>query len=151
MFFNKVRDVKSPLYGTDQAAGIDFFVPNDAKRISLGPGEAAFIPSGIRTILPKGKALVAFNKSGVALKKKLLAGACVVDSDYRGEMHLHVINCGNTHQLIEPGDKLIQFVYMDTPQVNKSEVSDEEFELLSKLMDADNKRGTGGFGSTGTK
>ena len=67
MKYSKTRDVKDPVYGTRGSVGIDFFVPNDYSTVELSPGEDALIPSGIRMRLPKDTALIAFNKSGVAL------------------------------------------------------------------------------------
>ena len=59
-----------------------------------------------------GFALVAFNKSGVAVKKQLYAGACVVDCGYQGEVHINLTNVGKEEQYIKPGDKIIQFVLL---------------------------------------
>ena len=71
MKFCKVRKVKTPIRANNTDAGIDFFVPEDQKIISLDPGESCLIPSGIKCNVPEGFALVAFNKSGVAVKKAL--------------------------------------------------------------------------------
>ena len=89
----KVRNVKTPTRGTVGSAGIDFYIPNDypANLCTVNPGERFFIPSGIKANVPEGYALIAMNKSGVALKKSLMVGACVVDSDYQGEIHLHLV------------------------------------------------------------
>ena len=97
MKISKTRKVKTPTRGTDGSAGIDFYVPDNypANLCTVDPGERLFIPSGIRADVPDGHALVAFNKSGVALKKGLDVGACVVDSDYQGEIHLHLFNISN--------------------------------------------------------
>ena len=95
MRISKVRGVKTPTRGTKQSAGIDFYVPDDFEVIEVSPGQKAFIPSGIKANVPAGHALIAFNKSGIALKKSLFIGACVVDEDYQGEIHLHVVNQEN--------------------------------------------------------
>jgi len=83
------------------------------------------------------------NKSGISLNKNLMVGACVVDSDYQGEIHLHLINAGSQSTTISPGDKLVQFllVPIDHGEVNLV----EESELFSDISE----RGEGGFGSTG--
>ena len=94
MKISKVRDVKLPVRGTDKSAGIDFFIPNDFVSQTILPGESVCIPSGIKANVPNGFALVVFNKSGVALKRSLAVGACVIDEDYQGEIHLHVYNFG---------------------------------------------------------
>ena len=96
MRLSRIRDVKLPTRGTTGSAGIDFYFPNDYPEslCTVEPGERFFIPSGIKANVPEGQALIAFNKSGVALKQGLSVGACVVDSDYQGEIHLHLINVG---------------------------------------------------------
>lgn len=169
--FTKIRDVKSPTRGTAEAAGIDFYVPNynpdfesdfyskngsleyvvnhDSNKmvIILKPGERVLIPSGVKTWMEPGTALIAANKSGVATKKGLIFGAQVVDSDYAGEVHISVINTGNYNAYIETGDKLIQFIHTPVLLTPLDEVDAEEFERLH----SESLRGEGGFGSTGTK
>tara|TARA_R110001592_G_scaffold361584_2_gene672602 strand:+ start:13839 stop:14306 length:468 start_codon:yes stop_codon:yes gene_type:complete len=141
----KVRDVKTPTRGTIGSAGIDFYVPTDYPQslCVVAPGDRLFIPSGIKANVPKGFALIAMNKSGISLKKSLMVGACVVDSDYQGEIHLHLINVGNAPAEISPGDKLTQFllVPVDHCQINLVEES--------QLFNSESQRGSGGFGSTG--
>ena len=141
----KVRQVKAPIRGTEGSAGIDFFVPDDYPEslCTIRPQERFFIPSGIKANVPDGYALIAMNKSGISLNKNLMVGACVVDSDYQGEIHLHLINAGSQSTTISPGDKLVQFllVPIDHGEVNLV----EESELFSDISE----RGEGGFGSTG--
>lgn len=149
MEFAKVRDVKSPNRGTSQSAGIDFFIPEDFPQTKLHRGDSAFIPSGIKVKVPTGYALIAFNKSGVATKQGLQVGACVVDEDYQGEIHIHVTNVsgkgidGST--VLNPGDKIMQFILLPVLYAKPIEVKEED------LYDTTTERGTGGFGSTGTK
>ena len=83
------------------------------------------------------------NKSGVSLKKGLMVGACVVDSDYQGEIHLHLINTSTKEVTIEPGDKLVQFLLVPVNHCNIEEVS------KTNLFEETTTRGAGGFGSTG--
>ena len=85
MKVSRIRDVKMPQRANSNDAGIDFFVPNDYEGKWLGKNEGVLIPSGIRVNVPEGHALIAFNKSGVAVKRQLLGGACVVDEGYQGE------------------------------------------------------------------
>jgi len=139
----KIRDVKTPTRGTSQSAGLDFYVPNDFVTACLKQGDAVFIPSGIKIDVPNDFALIAFNKSGVALKKNLSVGACVVDSDYQGEVHLHVYNFANTPVTIEPGEKLVQMVLLPVSYVDVTVVKEND------LFETETQRGTGGFGSTG--
>ena len=142
----KVRPVKTPIRGTDGSAGIDFFVPDNYpdNLCTIEPGERYFIPSGIKANVPPGYALIAMNKSGVSLKKSLMVGACVVDSDYQGEIHLHLINTGCEPANISPGDKLVQFLLMPVDHGHVEMVDEAD------LFENESERGSGGFGSTGT-
>jgi dUTP pyrophosphatase len=163
----KTRNVKTPHRGTYESAGLDFFIPefdeafyndfypkNDGAYIEMVNGErmirirptcGALIPAGIKYSLPKGYALVAMNKSGVTTKKGLVVGACVCDSDYQGEVHLHVINTTKEVQSLRQGEKVEQFLILKV-ELPTVELVESEFELFS----AATQRGTGGFGSTGT-
>lgn len=137
----KTRNVKLPNRGTPEAAGIDFYVPNDFEDKVLQPGEAVLIPSGIKAQVPRGYALIAFNKSGVATKQGLMVGACVVDEDYEGEIHLHMTNTSNQEQTVKSGQKLVQFILLPVNYDNVEEVHE--------LQSRNTLRGAGGFGSTG--
>lgn len=139
---SKVREVKTPTRGTPGSAGLDFYVP-EGFIASVPPGKDVCIPSGLRVDVPKGHAFVAFNKSGVSLNKKLNVGACVVDEDYQGEIHLHLFNSGEETVNIESGDKIIQFVLLPVQYPTVKIVEDKE------LFYSTTKRGAGGFGSTG--
>jgi len=162
MKYTKIRDVKSPTRGTSQSAGIDFYVPNDFNHnypLSIPPGGRALIPSGIKVNVPTGFALIAFNKSGVASKTGLIVGACVVDEDYQGEIHLNVINTTQPFEIydadghystdsgyvtINPGEKLVQFILLPVNYEIPVEVA------IDELYEESSERGEGGFGSTGT-
>jgi len=150
MRISKIRDVKTPTRANSTDAGVDFFIPNDWKDKEyhiewLKPGESVLIPAGVKVNCPKGFALVAFNKSGVAVKKSLHVGACVVDHGYQGELHLNLTNVGSEEQSIAAGDKIVQFVLLP--------LGDPEIELVDEdtLYEAVSDRGEGGFGSSGTK
>ena len=147
MKITKIRDVKTPTRGTQGSAGIDFYVPNDypSDLCSITPGDRFFIPSGIKANVPSGFALIAMNKSGVALKKGLMVGACVVDSDYQGEIHLHLVNTSSKTVKIEPGDKLTQFLLIPVDHCEVEVVAE------NRLFESTPVRGSGGFGSTGIK
>ena len=169
--FLKIRDVKSPVRGTAEAAGIDFFVPNcntsfvndfvkknpeiyyvvtednSSMDFVLKPGQRALIPSGIKTWMTPGTALIAANKSGVATKKGLIFGAQVIDSDYAGEVHISVINTSDVGVIISTGEKLIQFVHTPVLLTKPEEVDEYTFNALHDKS----QRGEGGFGSTGVQ
>jgi len=141
-----IRDVKTPNRGTEASAGLDFYVPNDYDgRTVLKPGESILIPSGIRANVPKGFMLTAFNKSGISMKKSLIVGAAVVDEDYQGEIHIHLLNAGWLDAIFAPGDKIVQFILVPVSYANVEVV--ENINLFENVSE----RGVGGFGSTGTK
>ena len=146
MKFSKVREVKVPTRGTSLSAGIDFFVPsdyNDGHPRGILPNQSVLIPSGIKVNVPSGYALIAFNKSGIATKKNLQVGACVVDEDYQGEIHIHLTNVGSEIVSIQKDDKIVQFILIPVLYAGVTEV--QESELFTETTE----RGSGGFGSTG--
>jgi len=145
MRFSKLTSVKAPERGTPESAGIDFFIPDyafDELFFELLPGNRVNLPSGIKMDVPDGYALVAFNKSGVSLKKGLTVGASVVDSDYQGEIHLSLVNTSNHPVTLYPGEKIVQFLLIPINFVELEEVE------LGKLFDSITVRGEGRFGST---
>ena len=158
----KIRDVKTPTRGTDGSAGIDLYIPNDFKvkmgdeyfdvmleGYTIGAGDSVLIPSGIKANVPKGHALIAMNKSGIAVKKGLLVGACVIDEDYTGEIHIDLKNVNRSSIIINAGDKITQLVCLPINYVNIEEAISEEDCFGDKLEASE--RGSGGFGSTGVK
>ena len=144
MKISKIREVKSPSRGTPESAGIDFYIPKGIYA-SLPPGESLCLPSGIKANVPAGHALIAFNKSGIAVKKDLIVGACVVDEDYQGEIHLHMINVGHNIIKLNAGEKLVQFILLPVFYDTIEEVE------IENLYEEVTVRGEGGFGSTGTE
>ena len=136
-----VKKVKAPSRGTSASAGLDFYVPDDFAPAKVWPGKAILIPSGVKAQVPEGYALIAFNKSGIATKEGLIVGACVVDEDYEGEIHIHMINVCDKIVDINPGQKLTQFVLVP--------VNYENIEVVNELPKRQSERGSGGFGSTG--
>lgn len=139
-----VKNVKSPTRATPKSAGLDFYVPNDfGNDVWLYSKSNINIASGVKCEVPKGYALIAFNKSGRALEG-LQVGACVIDEDYQGEIHLHVYNT-TTHEIqIKPGQKLVQFILL--PVLYEPVEIVYEFQMF---LNSTSKRKEGGFGSTG--
>lgn len=160
MKFCKVRDVKSPTRGTGKAAGIDFFIPNDFETW-IYPHDDVLIPSGIKAEIPEGYMLMAADKSGVvtsrgaciaagrkpkeeAFENSVIIGAKIVDEDYQGEIHIHLINTGNEIAHIKPGMKISQFILVPVSYEGLEEVSETE------LFSRSSERGNGALGSTGS-
>lgn len=162
MKFCKVRDVKSPERGTSKSAGIDFFVPNFAFPLSIWPHSDLLIPSGIVAKIPEGFMLMGADKSGVvtsrsaatqagrtpkddAFSEVIIIGAKIVDEDFQGEIHIHLINTGESKVTIKPGMKIAQFILVPVSYEDLEEVSSKE-----ELFKDKSERGDGAFGSTGS-
>jgi len=134
---------KIPLYATPGAAGADLFACLDQDLI-IKPGERVGVPTGIAIELPDpGYVALIFARSGLASKKGLTLsnGVGVVDSDFRGEIRVLMVNLGQEDVVLQNGDRLAQIVF-----INVCKALFLETENLG-----DTFRGEGGFGSTGQK
>lgn len=115
--------------------------------IYVAPGEDVLIPSGLYMQIPEGVALIDMNKSGIATKKKLATGACVIDFSYQGIIHYHVFNFSKKKwTIIKCDEKIMQMlpVLVDTSGAQVEEDIDPADWFKEKSA-----RGAGGFGSTG--
>ena len=140
--FAKVREVKTPERGTTHSAGLDFFVPtlwNNGISIETGI-HIDLMGSGLKNYI-----LQFNNKSGVAVKRGLVVGACIIDADYQGELIIDIHNISNKIQIIEPGTKIAQGILVE---VLYSNLEEHEFNQLYKSK---TERGEGRFGSTGDR
>lgn len=112
-----------------------------ATEFTIEPGELAMFPTGLGAEIPEGCAGFIFTRSGLGVKHGVAVsnGVGVIDSDYRGEIHVGLRNSGRVPYTIRPGERIAQLIIMPVclPTV-------EEIDELSET-----KRGTGGFGSTG--
>ncbi|HIZ83079.1 MAG TPA: dUTP diphosphatase [Firmicutes bacterium] len=135
------EDAVLPVRATEGSAGMDLHALVDAP-VALQPGERAMVPTGLAIALPSPEyvALI-FARSGLAVKKGVTLSNCVgvIDSDYRGELKIGLINQSKEAYTIEKGERIAQLVIMPVclPQVVEAENLDET------------DRGAGGFGSTG--
>lgn len=145
LLYIKTKSVKDPVRGHDTDAGIDFFIPDDFEETTINTNEDVLIDAGIKVIVPKNYALIFKEKSGVATKKKLTIGACVVDSDYRGVVHLHLFNNGKEPVTLKAGDKITQGLVVPISLCKPKAITEEEYAAYDNT-----ERGEGGFGSTGT-
>lgn len=128
-----------PTYGSEEAAGCDLFACEDG---SIKPMERVLIKCGFAMELPIGYEAQVRPRSGLALKKGLtvLNSPGTIDSDYRGEVCVMLINLGNEEVLFSIGDRIAQMVI--APVVRAG------FSVADSLGETD--RGEGGFGSTGS-
>lgn len=131
-----------PQYQTVGAAGLDLCA-NIESAVSLQPLERTLIPTGLSIELPFSYEAQIRPRSGMAIKKGItvINSPGTIDSDYRGEIKIGLVNLSNETVVIEPGERIAQMV------VAKHEII--EWEAVEDLSSTD--RGAGGFGHTGTK
>ena len=129
-----------PAYGSLGAAGADLTACLE-ESVTIGPGQTAFIPTGITLEVPANCAGLVYARSGMACKQGLAPAnkVGVIDSDYRGEILVALHNHGNQARTVEPGQRIAQLLI--TPVLTP--VYEEAAELSDTARDA------GGFGSTG--
>ncbi len=117
-------------------------------KIELLPHASINIPSGIHVNLPENVFLQAANKSGIASKRRISYLAEVIDVDYKGEIHLNLINLSELNVIISAGEKIIQMLPLFQPSMREV----EEYNSLEILYEGKaSERGAGGFGSSGEK
>lgn len=131
-----------PSYGSEYAAGADLYALLP-EAVTIAPGETLMIHTGLAAEIPEGYAGLVFARSGLASKRGLAPAnkVGVVDSDYRGEWMVALHNHSGEPQVVEPGERIAQMVIV--PYLTA------RFEEVGELSDT--VRGTGGFGSTGTR
>lgn len=131
-----------PTYGSEYAAGADLYAICDGD-ITIEPSQTILVHTGLSMEIPEGYAGLIYARSGLASKKGLAPAnkVGVVDADYRGEIMVALHNHSAVAQTITNGERIAQLVITPFLSVNY-----EETDALS-----DTVRGTGGFGSTGTK
>ncbi len=130
-----------PEYATEGAAGADLRAYLPEGPVTLMPGERCLIPTGLFVELPQGMEAQVRARSGLSIKHGigLVNGVGTVDSDYRGEWNVPVINWGSEPYTIHNCDRIAQVVF--------SSYIRAEFEEVEEL--GETKRGAGGFGHTG--
>lgn len=133
-------DLPLPGYETAGAAGMDLRAAVDAP-VVLAPGERAVVPTGLAIALPDGYEAQVRGRSGLARRHgiALVNAPGTVDSDYRGEIQVILINLGHEPFTIARGDRIAQMVVAPVTRVAWQEVATLE----------QTARGAGGFGSTG--
>lgn len=127
-----------PAYASQGAAGMDIVAAED---VSIAPGDRKAVATGLSVAIPQGYEIQVRPRSGLAFKHGITVPNTpgTIDSDYRGELKVLLINHGNGHFKIERGDRMAQLVVAPVTQGMWQEVDE---------LDA-TERGVGGFGSTG--
>jgi dUTP pyrophosphatase len=133
-------DAIVPRYQTPDAAGMDLHAAVD-KPMQIDPGEVVAVPTGLAMAIPRGFEGQVRPRSGLARKQRVTVANApgTVDSDYRGEVMVLLINLGPARFTIEPNDRVAQLVIAPVVQA--------EVEVVDELPPTE--RGAGGFGSTG--
>lgn len=131
-----------PSYATDGAAGMDLLAAV-TETLTLAPGARAVVPTGLRIAVPEGYEAQVRARSGLALKSGIIVpnGPGTIDSDYRGELGVIVANISDAAFVIERGMRIAQLLIAPVTRGRWRQV-----ETLPETA-----RGTGGFGSTGTR
>jgi len=136
-FFKKINDkATTPTFGSKHSAAMDFYSCQD---VELQPGDYTLVETGIVVEIPEGYWGNIRDRSGLAAKHAIHTLAGVIDSDYRGEIKIVLINLSKETYNIKIGDRIAQMI------ISKHE--SPMLEEVSELEDTD--RGEGSFGSTG--
>ncbi|MBE6160600.1 MAG: dUTP diphosphatase [Firmicutes bacterium] len=131
-----------PTFGTEYSAGADLYACID-EAVVIKPGETKLIPTGLSMAIPEGYGGFIYARSGLASKRGLAPAnkVGVVDADYRGEVMVALYNQSSEEQTVDVNERIAQLVIAPFLKVEFNEVDE-----LNETV-----RGTGGFGSTGTK
>tara|TARA_B110000971_G_scaffold5043_1_gene5050 strand:- start:408 stop:848 length:441 start_codon:yes stop_codon:yes gene_type:complete len=136
------NSISNPKYETSGSSGMDIaaYIEDD---MIISPGEKSLVPTGFSIAIPRGYEIQIRPRSGLAAKKNItvLNTPGTIDADYRGEIKVILINHGKEKFIIENGDRIAQMVVCPVIQA--------ELEGTTELPNTE--RGSGGFGSTGTK
>ena len=134
--------INLPRYETEGSSGMDLSA-NINSNIEIEPGDSTIIPTGISVSIPKNFEIQIRPRSGLAAKNQIsvLNTPGTIDADYRGEIKVILINLGKKKFVLEKGSRIAQMVLCPIAKAKIREVENLE----------ETDRGTGGFGSTGTK
>lgn len=134
-----VPEVPRPMRAGDAAADL-----RAAEAFSLAPGERRLVPTGWSVAVPPGMAGLVLARSGLAITHGigLINSPGLVDSGYRGELRVVLINHGDEVFGADPGERIAQFMVVSLP--------DTTFSVVDNLPESDDGRGADGLGSSGT-
>ena len=136
------RDIGLPDYETSGSAGMDVAAALDDE-VTVAPGGIVLIPTGFAVAIPPGFEMQVRPRSGLAVRHgvTIVNSPGTIDSDYRGEVKIGLINLGRREYTIRRGDRVAQLVL--------APVSRAKWEIMEKLDET--ARGAGGFGHTWVK
>jgi len=136
----QAKTERIPQYQKPGDVGADLYADIE-NRQKIFVGHRVLIPTGVRLELPEGVMAVVHPRSGMAYRCGLVAVTGIIDTGYRGEIMVNMLNLGERVQYIEPGDRIAQLVFQP--------VIYAQFEQVDELSETE--RGDGGFGHTGVK
>jgi dUTP pyrophosphatase len=136
----RLKNVPMPAYATSGSAGMDLSAAID-KPLVLAPGKRILVPTGIAVAVPEGFEMQLRPRSGLAIKHgiSLLNTPATIDSDYRGEIIVIMVNLGDEDFTIEPGMRICQMMIVPYPKITWQEVDSLD----------ETERGEKRFGSSG--
>ncbi len=136
------NNIPLPKYETEGSSGMDLSA-NVEKVVEIQPGKSVIIPTGIALSIPKNYEIQIRPRSGLAAKSQIsiLNTPGTIDADYRGELKVILVNLGEKIFKVEKGLRIAQMVLCPVIKAVLKEVNDLE----------ETERGSGGFGSTGSK
>tara|TARA_B100001094_G_scaffold277658_1_gene286653 strand:- start:598 stop:1038 length:441 start_codon:yes stop_codon:yes gene_type:complete len=136
------KNIPLPKYETDGSSGMDLSA-NIEKEIKIAPGKTSIIPTGLALAIPKNFEIQIRPRSGLAAKNQIsvLNTPGTIDADYRGELKVILINLGENTFKVEKGLRVAQMILCPVVKATLKEV-----DVLEETI-----RGSGGFGSTGTR
>lgn len=134
------KDLEMPSYETSFSAGMDIRIAI-IEDVVLNPGEIKLLPTGFAVAIPQGYEIQVRPRSGLAVKHgvTVINSPGTIDSDYRGEVKVGLINLGTKSYMFKRGDRVAQMILAPVIQA--------KFELVDELDETE--RGAGGFGHTG--
>ena len=134
------REIPLPYYATEGAAAVDLHACID-EAVTLPPGGRALLPTGLAAAIPAGHVGLLAVRSSMGIRHgiTLSNGIGVIDSDYRGPLHVGLHNLSKTPYTVRPADRIAQLMIVP--------VTRHEVEVVEELDDT--PRGAGGIGSTG--
>jgi dUTP pyrophosphatase len=130
------EDLSIPSYAHPGDAGLDLY---SREETTLAPGERKMIPTGVQFAIPDGYVGLVWDKSGLSMKEGLKTLGGVLDSGYRGELMVGMVNVSSQPYTFLRGHKVAQLLIQKIERVDIEEV----------LTFEETSRGEGGFGSTG--
>ncbi len=145
---NKHGYAQLPVYKTKGSAGCDVHA-NITMPLWIKPGETRLIPTGLKVKVPEGYCLKLYPRSGIALGKSISLINCVgiIDSDFREEVGVALVNHGDNQFEVKRGDRIAQLVLEKVEQVSWNVKTNDEWQVI---IDTEVNTRSGGFGSTGS-